>query len=301
VSIPSSTPRALGVVGVLSHPFSRLRARILTVDTAVVVALIALAGTAANAGIALYGRLHESQMTARREAEANLSKYREPLIEAAFDLQSRLYNILHAKNRFLREYYFSDVAAEREYAVRHTVYVVAQYLGWAEILRQEVQLLTFPDARDTQAVAELQEEIRYRFSTDRADFGRPFRVWRGDQHAIGEVMIVRDGDRPLRCLGYASFLACTDTSFRRWFSQLEEDVATIAEQPNERLLELQHWLVDLIMQLGRQRHTSGWGGRSEEGALLRFTPERLTKLDRTQTLLEVRDEGQAPADSQRRS
>ena len=40
------------------------------------------------------------------DAEAVLSRYREPLLAAAYDLQSRLYNILH--NRFLEIYGAED-------------------------------------------------------------------------------------------------------------------------------------------------------------------------------------------------
>jgi hypothetical protein len=78
--------------------------------------------------------------------------------------------------------------------------------------------------------------------------GRPFLIWRGEQRAIGERMIEREGHR-LDCLGYAGFLDRDEKSFGRWLTRLERDVAEITKEPNLRLTKLQHALVDLIREL----------------------------------------------------
>jgi hypothetical protein len=52
----------------------------------------------------------------------------------------------------------------------------------------------------------------------------PFMIWRHDQRAIGELMIVR-ADDAVRCLGYARFTArLRDDDFRRWFTPLIADI-----------------------------------------------------------------------------
>jgi len=214
-----------------------------------VVAVVALAGSVAAAGIALYGQLRAQKVAALNEAEAVLATYREPLAAAAYELQGRLYNILELD--FLRKYYLHGDEAQTTYAVENTLYVVAQYLGWSEILRREIQFLSFADSERTRAVADRQRRIVELFQSDEPSLGRPFLVWRGEQRAIGERMIDANGDR-CRCIGYASFVDRDVTRFGPWLKRLEDDIALIAKTPSMRLVELQHSLVDLVRELDPQ-------------------------------------------------
>jgi hypothetical protein len=220
------------------------------VDASVVVAVIALIGAGLSAGISIYGQSRTAKASSRREAEAILAKYREPLVAAAYELQGRLYNIV--KLDFLRKYYVGGDEVRRTYALENTLYVVAQYFGWSEILRREIQFLSFSDSERTRAVADRQHEIVQLFQSDDPLLGTQFLIWRGEQRAIGELMIdTRNG--PVQCLGYASFLERRDPSFRRWFARLEADVADAAGEVDPRLAALQHALVDLIRELDPQR------------------------------------------------
>ena len=63
-------------------------------------------------------------------------------MHAAYDLQSRIFNIL--ERGFLDRYYFRGSEREKEYAMENTVFLVAQFLGWTEAIREEIQKLT-PD------------------------------------------------------------------------------------------------------------------------------------------------------------
>ena len=85
-------------------------------------------------------------------AEEVLTRYREPLAAAAFDLQSRLYNILRLD--FFRKVGNSQALTEE--ALRTTLFRLAQYFGWTEILRRDIQFLSFPEADETRRVAQLQ-------------------------------------------------------------------------------------------------------------------------------------------------
>jgi hypothetical protein len=216
------------------------------VDAGVVVAIIALLGAILSAAIAVFGQLRSSSMTSRREAEAVLARYREPLLAAAYELQGRLYNILELD--FLPKYYLAGDQSQNGYAVQNTLYVVGQYFGWSEILRREIQFLSFSDSKQTRRVAGCQRRIVEAFQSDRPELGRPFLVWRGEQRAIGELMIDHDAEPP-RPLGYAAFLERTEPSFRRWFARLEDEIDELAHSPNLRLVELQHALIDLIREL----------------------------------------------------
>jgi hypothetical protein len=140
-------------------------------------------GARARASLSLYGQVRSARHQARREAEAVLEKYREPLILAAYDLQSRLFNILHMG--FLGKYYLRDVDGSRRYALEHTLYLVGQYFAWTEILRREIQFLEFEEVEETKRVGRLQRRIRELFASDKEELGRAFMVWRGEQNAIG--------------------------------------------------------------------------------------------------------------------
>ena len=62
---------------------------------------------------------------AQREAEKIVSKFRDPLLHAAYDLQSRIFNIL--RKAFLKTYYANGSDRDKEYAVENTVLLVAQF------------------------------------------------------------------------------------------------------------------------------------------------------------------------------
>jgi hypothetical protein len=87
------------------------------------------------------------------------------------------------------------------------------------------------------------------------DVDRVFRIFRGEQRAIGEIMAVTltEGEDPGRraCIGYAAFVARQkhDPEFRDWFEKLRNDIQLLIEEPgkhHQRLALLQHALVDLI-------------------------------------------------------
>jgi hypothetical protein len=227
------------------------------VDASIIVAIVALIGALLSAAIAVHGQSRASELTHRREAEAVLAKYREPLVGAAYELQGRLYNIVELD--FLRKYYVGGDEAQKHYALQNTLYVVGQYLAWSEILRREIQFLSFSDSERTRRVAHCQRRVVELFQSDKPELGRPFQIWRGEQRGIGELMI--DGEaEPVQCVGYARFLERRDDGLRRWFDRLEHEIADVAaDRPNPRLAELQHALVDLIGELDRDglRYSGG--------------------------------------------
>ncbi len=181
---------------------------------------------------------------ARQEAEKIVSKFRDPLLNAAYDLQSRIYNILVLG--FLPYKYTKGSALDKEYAVENTVFLVAQFLGWTELTRQEVQFIDLGNDDETRELRNLQDRIYGQFQTDR--FGKGFQLYAGNQRAIGELMIDRTGELP-RCIGYAAFLKDRKDNIDHWLDPLREDVKKMAKnvQPYEkRLISIQHALIDLL-------------------------------------------------------
>jgi hypothetical protein len=169
-----------------------------------------------------------------------LTRYREPLAAAAFDLQSRLYNILRLG--FFGKYGGEHPLAEE--ALRTTLFRLAQYFGWTEILRRDIQFLSFPEAEDTQRVAGLQAAIAKCFLTD--DYGPALMLWGDEQRAIGERMIVEEHGKVL-CMGYATFRDECDGVFAQWCEKLRDEVTD--DTAGDRLRDVQHLLCDLVKTL----------------------------------------------------
>lgn len=181
------------------------------------------------------------------KAEEILAKYREPLVQAAFELQSRCYNIL--KKNLLVNFNSSKPGRSRAYIIENTNYVFAQYFAWTEIIRSEVQFLNLGEVEATRELSKLQENIREIILSSR--YGRVFRVFRGEQRAIGELMISKQSSGNT-CIGYAAFFEKKEENFRYWFEHLQwsiEEIAKDLSTDNGRLMDLQHALVDLIHYL----------------------------------------------------
>jgi len=208
--------------------------------TALIIALIALVGSIVSAAITVFGA---PVLQARHDAKQALDSYREPLLAAAYELQARLYNILELK--FIQKWITDDSAGKRSSAVESTLYVFAQFFGWREIIRREVQYLRFSRDTKTREIGLYLRSIDEVFLSDR--YGPQFMIWRVEQRGFGERMIV-SGDSKLACLGYASFIDARDT-MKEWLHPLENNFEHLEEGGRQRLAELQHLLVELVNQL----------------------------------------------------
>jgi hypothetical protein len=177
-------------------------------------------------------------------AEDVLKRYREPLAAAAFDLQGRLYNILELG--FLE--LWGEPHARADDATRTTMFRLAQYFGWTEILRRDIQFLSFPEAEETVRVASLQSQITHCFLTHEP--GVALMIWSDEQRAIGEQMIVEE-QGTVRCMGYAAFSAACDTTFAPWCARLRDELTD--EVAQQRLRGVQNLLCDLVEALDERR------------------------------------------------
>ncbi|MGH3832124.1 MAG: hypothetical protein ACRDRS_17040 [Pseudonocardiaceae bacterium] len=199
-----------------------------------------------------------SRRAARAErlyaAEEIATRFREPLLQAAFNLETRIYNIVELDlfGRFLGA---DSTESEREYAVANTMYVFAQYFCWLEILRRESQFVDPGNNQNNHAAIAGFEAVRETFADSIGIQEKCFRIFRGEQRALGEVMLVpvaepTPGAPRWECLGYAPFVhSLEDREMARWFQTLREDIgeasADVAKH-DERLRLIQHRLMDII-------------------------------------------------------
>jgi hypothetical protein len=199
-----------------------------------------------------------SRRAAREErlsaAEELTRKFREPLLQAAFNLETRIYNMVELD--FLGRFLGADSTdSEKEYAVLHTMHVFAQYFCWVEIVRRESQFIDPRNVQRNYAYALGLEAASDTFSDSRGIQEKCFRFFRGEQRALGEMMLVPTGvSAPgaprWECLGYASFVrSLEDEQMARWFQRLREDIGKFAENPanrDGRLRLIQQRLMDII-------------------------------------------------------
>jgi hypothetical protein len=184
-------------------------------------------------------------------AQRILHQYRDPLLDAAQTLQSRTYNIVQSD--YLERFLHCGDPDEERYARDYTVYALAEYLTWVEIVRREVRFLDLGDEAHNRALMKLLTQAQLTIQSSRRQ--GPFRVFRGHQRAIAELMMMPtnapEGPRN-ECLGYAAFCdrLDEDEDFRRWFDRLRREVdELVGRDHDERIRQLQNDLVDLIEHL----------------------------------------------------
>jgi hypothetical protein len=221
--------------------------------------MVSLVGAVISAGAAVTTVVltRRAAVRDRRVAAAELAlRYREPLLHAAFNLQTRLYNIASPSHAFLQRFLTNGTPAEAEYARLNTVYLIGQHLCWSEILRREGQFIDPSDLRRDREVMACMEQVREVLSDSIKITDPVLRVFRGEQRAIGEVLLTKTDNPSDRvgprwdCLGYAAFVkALDDKDTARWFTTLLADVDRLADGLDEhraRLVALQHALLKLI-------------------------------------------------------
>src|SRR5687767_14799939 len=119
-------------------------------ETSIVVALMSAVVSVSSAAFTFWGQLKLRRLSSeidslqerqreQRDAAKIARRYYEPLLRSAYDLQSRLYNILMTDfvGRYLRE--GSD--RRQQYALCNTVFLMAQYFAWTEIIRTAIQFI----------------------------------------------------------------------------------------------------------------------------------------------------------------
>ncbi|KAK5108108.1 hypothetical protein LTR62_008762 [Meristemomyces frigidus] len=261
----------------------------------IVVAVVSLISALLAICITTYFNTLTEEKTRERELRKFFAKYRDALLLATSDLQSRLCNITDYN---VMDWYDCG-GRQKESLLLYTSFVVGQYLCWIYIIRKQAQFLQYEtDKKDyTKELTRAMTKVTGEFGVDdRENRSMPFMLWRGDQLSIGEIMLAA-GPGEVAPIGYAEFCRrwtedgkvpvvsgmeddVGQTSqadglwtgqFRPWFRPIIEGVARLAEAkraqdrdetiaiPDERLRRLQHLLVDLMKVL------VGPGDASERG------------------------------------
>jgi len=197
---------------------------------------------------------HRLQVERHRESKAEqteeiISRYREPLLLAANSLQSRFHNAVGGD--YLHRFLHCGDPDEERYARDFTVYAVAEYLCWVEIIRRELRFLDLGSEDRTQVFNRHLEGVSSIFLDIHQHLQPQFRLFRGQQRAIGELMMVHTPGGNTDCMTFPAFVSKLDNDpeFALWFKRLRHDVDAFLTQDwngNIRQVHVQWALIDLI-------------------------------------------------------
>lgn len=169
--------------------------------------------------------------------------YSEPLAHAAYDLQSRLFNILR---KDFSGFLAGDDDRSRAYALENTAFLIAQFFCWSELTRQRVRFIELATPEATAELRALQDRLHSEWGSD--TMHPPLRIFAGEQRALGEALIVGDGEAA-RCMGYAAFLSAFPLGRNALVDALRKDITalpTTLRTAEARLTKVQHSLIDML-------------------------------------------------------
>lgn len=234
-------------------------------DTALVVAIISGVVALLSAALSGWTQLRVAKLERegraeerRSQAKVVLDRYRGPLLDAAWQLGDRVDNI---RNRAFF-YYLSEASGREQDARLSTLFRFANYLGWREFLRTEVQLLRFDNEQDTRSTAQFLNDVTWVLGSDKLD-GRWAMLWGDEQRGIGELMTERPSDASFIVRGHAAFYRDYDKTFASWMDRFAVDLFSSAAKQSNRLRLLQWALYGLVRQLDEEGAYGGdWIDRS---------------------------------------
>ncbi|KAE8445222.1 hypothetical protein EG329_013594 [Mollisiaceae sp. DMI_Dod_QoI] len=235
----------------------------------IIIAVVSLIGSLVAAGFTGWISFYIDQVKRRNESKALVHKYRDPLLLAAMDLQSRIFGLV--QGGLLVFYNDED---KKDLVSVYTAFLVGQYFSWTWILRRQAQFLRFSTEKQNRELSRMLEAITDEIATDARTGEHPFMLWRGQQMAIGEMMTEKDGDE-MHCIGYSTFVKKyhDDAEFRAWFTPIERSLEALIEArarhdpiSTYRLRRLQHRLIDLITLLDADGHGEGRDRRDKVDA-----------------------------------
>lgn len=192
-------------------------------------------------------KINNERAQAAAQQQKEISKFSEPLARSAYDLQSRIYNII--KQMFMDVYLIHGDERRRAYAVDNTVFLIAQYFCYVELARTEIKFIDLGENKRTLEFQKLQDNISKIWLTD--SYSPRLMVFAGEQRAIGEALIV-EHNGVKDCMGYGGFLKTFTPGSNPLIDALREDVKTMKDgtaEMHDRLVEAQHAMIDLLKLL----------------------------------------------------
>ena len=219
----------------------------------IIIACISLAGTIA---LAVWDTLYKAKLDARRQQRKvglEVQRYKDPLLLAAWELQSRLFDVLDTN---IPDDGVVDPQGRYNFEV-FSSYLLAHFLAWAWILRERTQFLAFSGAPHWLSL----REVLYKFEDEldrKYSKGVNYGAQPSDRLLVSERAIVfnepADDNLPMRPMRWDEFRKAWETEFKAplgWYTnQIVKNTLEAKMYGNavkdQRLRRMQHLLVDLI-------------------------------------------------------
>jgi hypothetical protein len=215
-------------------------------------AVVSVAGavvTVTLGGLFEWRRQHSDREQARRD---RVSRYRDPLLQAAAGLQARLGNAVAVLSGLPVTQVAPGTARQEEYNRYESLYRFAVYQGWVHILFREAGFLDLGSRRRNRRLVELLARVSSAIA-GHEDNGRTGVLQGGEQQLIGELMVAPDGSDQARqrCLGYMEFRTklASDPEYAQRFQPVLDYIDGLAANPaagRRRLTAIHNALIDLI-------------------------------------------------------
>ncbi len=204
---------------------------------ALISGLVAVIGVALSSYATVRSIRTQNELELRRHrldkseaAEQITSKYRDPLLRCVIDLQGRIYSIV--KLDFMQRHLGSSDSEQVQYAKTSTLFRLAEYFGWIEILRIGIQFLDLGDQARSRQLTALSHEVGLAFANTQEFPTSAFRLFRDEQRALGELVIesLQGDPRGYHCIGYTEFVRRleNDAAFSRWFTRLANEIDSMS-------------------------------------------------------------------------
>ncbi|KAF2436603.1 hypothetical protein EJ08DRAFT_729103 [Tothia fuscella] len=197
----------------------------------------------------------------KKQIDALIQKYGQPLMVAAYELQARLYEIC--------QYPISKAHLESTEGLQdikqYTCYKFAQFLAWTHVLRTKAQFFSFTGDENLRRISYLILRIDEEFDRRRGYDGENVGVWPGSRVLISERMLVdvkkaQDVPADTTVIGFDEFLEDWQEKFRQpmsYFCHWIDDLVIarkVREQHKDDALRCtQHNLVDLVEDLDKNK------------------------------------------------
>lgn len=188
------------------------------------------------------------------EARAVVDRYRRPLLASAVELRSRLGNIRH--NNF--HHYIESRTGRSDLAVLTTLYRIANYFAWRELIARELTYMPYEDDARTKKVVDLMNHVSTQFSSSSLDNDGTYArlmLWKEEQRAIGGLMLNENPRNPV--IGFETFTSRFESHFARWLASSGEDLRLPRSASSDRLEAVSSALADLIIELDEERVFQG--------------------------------------------
>lgn len=155
----------------------------------------------------------EVEQLMKERIRQEIVRWANPILGAVRDLEKRLKNILHDGGYLaLSEKYQEKVnpkwSITYDYFMNSTLYLFSQYFSWVRMLQEDLSFELFQSHLEKDQFFEAVEKVATSLASFPPNFkctGKDTQVFRLQQRAIGELMIVREAQRK-RCLSYPEFI-----------------------------------------------------------------------------------------------